>query len=328
MLSRIARGLYGLGRLVERSQHVARILEVTHKMNLERPAADGANVWTAIADSFHCDVELPTEAALYDQLVLSRNHEYSVRRCIEVARDEGRAMRDHISEEMWLHLNRTHLETSTLTFERILRIGRSDFNRQIALFCDAFGGLADDTMIRGDSWAFLRIGKLVERASMISRILEIKRKSLELSPGDEGAPVDVHGWQALLRMLSGYEPYRRAYDARIMPERVLGFVLERAEFPRSLACSLSELSDALAKLSSGNPAQMAIVGDVDRMREWLGQVDVEGIVRSGSFEIELREIDRRLDALASSIELGFFTSMRPASVPLTVAPGAGLVPQQ
>ena len=27
--------------------------------------------------------------------------------------------------------------------------------------------------------------------------------------------------QALLRSLSGYEPYRRAYDARIVPERVL-----------------------------------------------------------------------------------------------------------
>jgi uncharacterized alpha-E superfamily protein len=328
MLSRIARGLYGLGRLVERSQHVVRILEVNHKMNLERPSSDEASVWTAIADSFACEVERPSEAALYQELVLSRSHEYSVLRCIEAARDEGRAMRDHISEEMWLHLNRTHLDVHSLTFERILRIGRSEFNRQIELFGDAFHGLADDTMIRGDSWAFLRIGKLVERAAMIRRILEIKRKTLELSPASEGAPVDVHQWQALLRTLSGYEPYRRAYDARIVPERVLAFVLKRPEFPRSLACSLAELRDALAKLSSANPSQTALVHDIDRTREWLGMIDPDQIVRAGSFELELREIDRRTEALADAIELGFFTSMRPASAPLTVSPGAMLVPQQ
>lgn len=328
MLSRIARGLYGLGRLVERSQHVVRILEVNHKMNLERPSSDEASVWTAIADSFECEVEQPSEAALYRELVLSRSHEYSVLRCIEAARDEGRAMRDHISEEMWLHLNRTHLDVHSLTFERILRIGRSEFNRQIELFGDAFHGLADDTMIRGDSWAFLRIGKLVERAAMIRRILEIKRKSLELSPASEGAPVDVHQWQALLRTLSGYEPYRRAYDARIVPERVLAFVLKRPEFPRSLACSLAELRDAITKLSSANPSQTALLRDVDRTREWLGMIDPEQLVRSGTFELELREIDRRTEALADAIELGFFTSMRPASAPLTVSPGAMLVPQQ
>ena len=328
MLTRIARGLYELGRLVERSQHVVRILEVNHKMNLERPSSDETSVWTAIADSFHCDVEQPTEAALYQELVLSHHHEFSVRRCIESARDEGRSMRDHISEEMWLHLNRTHLDTSRLTFERILEIGRSEFNRQVELFGDAFHGLADDTMIRGDSWAFLRIGKLVERAAMIRRILEIKRKSLELSPASEGAPVDVHQWQALLRALSGHEPYRRAYDARIVPERVLAFVLKRPEFPRSLACSLAELRDALGKLSSGNPAQLAVIQDVERTQEWLGMIDPDQLVRSGSFELELREIDRRTDDLVAAIELGFFTSMRPASAPLTVAPGATLVPQQ
>ena len=307
---------------------MSRILEVNNKMNLERPAADDANVWTAIAESFGCGLDGTSEAALYHELVLSRTHAFSVRQCIDAARDEGRAMRDHISEEMWLHLSRTHLDTSTLTFERILKIGRSEFNHQVALFCDAFHGLADDTMIRGDSWVFLRIGKLLERAAMIRRILEIKRKSLELSPEHEGAPVDVHHWQALLRTLSGYEPYRRAYDARIVPERVLAFVLKRPEFPRSLGCTLAELRDAVAKLSSGNPSQMSIVQDIDRIHEWLGMIDPNELVKNGTFEVELREIERRCEALSDAIELGFFTSMRPASAPLAATPGAALVPQQ
>lgn len=327
MLSRIARGLYELGRQVERAQHVSRILEVNHKMNLERASVDQANVWLAISESFECGLDQPTEPALYQELVLSSHHPYSVRHCIELARDEGRAMREHISEEMWLHLNRTHLELAELSFESILRVGRSEFNRRVELFGDAFHGLADDTMIRGAAWSFLRIGKLAERAAMICRILEIKRKSLSLAPEHEGAPVDVHQWQALLRSLSGYEPYRRAYDARIVPERVLEFVLKRPDFPRSLTCTLADLRQALAQVSGSNAAQLQLERGVDRLLEELRGIDTTDLVRSGSLEGQLHRLDRLCQGISDGMELAYFTSLRPASAPITAAPGAGLVPQ-
>ncbi len=328
MLSRIARGLYELGRRVERAQHVVRILEVNHKMNLERASLDEANVWTAIADSFQCGLARPDEAGLYGELVLSEVHSYSVRHCIEQARDEGRAMRNHISEEMWLHLNHKHLELATLDFEAILRVGRSEFNRRIEAFGCAFYGLANDTMIRGESWSFLHIGKFVERALMICRILEIKRKALSLAPESEGAPVDVHQWQALLRSLSGYEPYRRAYDARIVPEQVLEFVLKRADFPRSLTCTLDELAASLRVVAGSHPVQVQLGRSVERLLDELHLLDTSLLVREGSFEGELRRLEARCKAVAEALDLGYFTSLRPAAAPITAAPGAGLVPQQ
>ncbi len=328
MLSRIARGLYGLGREVERAQNVIRVLEVNHKMNLERAAVDEANVWSAIADAFGCCEDQPDERSLYDCLVLSDDHDYSVRRCIHSARDEGRSMRDHISEEMWLHLNRTWLDLADLSFTRVLRMGRSEFNRQIEVFCDAFHGLADDTMIRGESWAFLRSGKLFERALLICRILEIKRKSLALATTTVGDPLEVHQWQALLRSLSGYEPYRRAYDARIIPHRVLEFVLQRADFPRSLACTLYGLQSTLGEMNGANARQTHVAVDLDRLIKQVGAIDTDEIVRSGSFEHELHWIEERLVALIADFEMGYFTSSRPASEPITAAPGAALVPQQ
>lgn len=328
MLSRIARGLYEMGRHVERSQNVARILEVNHKMNLERASVDEGNVWTAISESFQCDLDQPTERSLYEELVLSETQPFSVRRCIAAARDEGRAMRNHISEEMWLHLNRVHLDLKSLGFETVLRIGRSEFNRRIELFADAFYGLADDTMIHGEAWAFLRIGKWAERATMICRILEIKRKSLAMAPELEGAPADVHQWQALLRSLSGYEPYRRAFDARILPERVLEFVLKRRDFPRSLACTLDALSDALATVSGSAGTQPQLLDDLNRFREELRGVDTVEMVRSGSLESELRGFELRCAELSEGLALAYFTSLRPSSTPIAAAPGAMLVPQQ
>lgn len=327
MLSRIAKGLYDVGRGVERAQHVMRILEVNHKMSLERSGNDDVNVWTAISESFECGLDTPNEAELYQALVLSRSHPYSVRKCIVDARDLGRAMRDHISEEMWLHLNRTHLEFATLSFDDILSTGRSEFNRRVEVFGDAFHGLADGTMIRGDSWAFIRIGKLVECASMICRILEIKRKSLELAPALEGEVVDVHQWQALLRSFSGYEPYRRAYDARIMPHRVLEFVLQRHEFPRSLRCCLSELHEAIAKLSGGNPVRDEVARSILGLLDEVQQLDPQQIVQNGSIEAELHNLEARREVLVDLFEVGYFTSARPASAPITAIPGAVLVPQ-
>jgi uncharacterized alpha-E superfamily protein len=328
MLSRIAKGIYDLGRQVERAQHVARVLEVNHKMNLERVSADETDVWTAISESFHCDLDQPTEARLYEELILSTSHPYSVRGCVERARDQGRAMRDHISEEMWLHLNRTHLELADLRFEEILRSGRSEFNARIEVFTDAFYGMADDTMIRGQAWAFLRAGRFLERALMICRILEIKRKTLSLAPESEGAPLDVHQWQALLRSLSGYEPYRRAYDARILPERVLEFVLKRPDFPRSLTCSVLELRSALDLVGESGGSHLRLSGELDRMLEELRSIDTTDVARSGSFEPELRRLDRYCRGLVKSLDLAYLTSLRPVANPITAAPGAELVPQQ
>ena len=326
MLSRIAQGLYGMGRSVERVQNVTRILEVNHKMNLERLEAGGQEVWAAIAHSFLCPIEEYTERSLYGVLVLSETHPYSVRRCLREARDQARSMREHLSEEIWLHVNLHFLELRELTFEEVVSMGRSEFNRRIEVFCDALFGLADDTMIRGDAWSFLRLGRQMERALLICRILDIKRKAV--SPAVDGAPADVHHWQALLRSLSGYEPYRRVYDARVVPERVLEFVLKRPEFPRSLAHTVGEMRSTVGRLGAQSPLAAPVATLLDRMSDGLRVRDVARSIHPEMFGNELAFLNESCLEIADAIELAYFTSLRPTSVPITVAPGAALTPQQ
>jgi uncharacterized alpha-E superfamily protein len=326
MLSRIAHGLYTMGRTVERVQNVTRILEVNHKMNLERSIGRESEVWAAIAHSFLCPVEEFSERALYGVLVTSDSHPYSVRRCLREARDDCRTMRDHISDEMWLHLNRNYLEFQAVEFRDVVQMGRSEFNRRIEVFCDALHGLADDTMIQGEAWAFLKLGKYLERSLMVCRILDIKRTSI--SHDFDGAPADVHHWQALLRSLSGYEPYRRAHDARIIPERVLEFVLQRAEYPRSLAHSLREMRRCLVVLGSQSSLTAYLDRLIDDFTDRLRLVDVERMIAPDAFGRDISYLNESCLEIADAIELAYFTSLRPASVPLGVAPGAALTPQQ
>lgn len=326
MLSRIAHGLYTMGRAVERAQHVTRILEVNHKMSLQRAIGDEQEVWAAISSAFLCPIEEQTERALYDVLVLSSNHPFSVRRCVREARNEGRAMRDHISEEMWLHLNRNHLELKELSFEAILEMGRSEFNRRIEVFADALYGLADGTMIRGEAWAFLKIGLSMERAFMVCRILDIKRKAI--SPAQDGAPADVHHWQALLRSLSGYEPYRRAYDVRILPERVLAFVLQRRDFPRSLTYALREIRSCVEMMGGQNPLQAHLDHHLDALVDELRMLDADRVLHTGRLDPMLASVTDSCLEIADAIDLAYFTSFRPSSTPISIAPGASLQPQQ
>jgi uncharacterized alpha-E superfamily protein len=329
MLSRIARGLCQMGRDIERAQNVIRILEVNHKMHLEREALRSASVWVAIADAFGVETLDANEAALYAELVLSETHPFSVRRCIASARGQGRSMRDHISEEMWLHLNRYHLELTELRFESIVRKGRSEFNREVETFCDAFHGLADNTMVRGPAWYFLRIGKFLERAQMSCRILDVKRKTLELAPQELGRPLDVHQWQSLLRSLSGYEPYRRVYDARIRPERVLEFVLKNPDFPRALLHSLIQLCEALRSVTAApNRSQADLLLRVDELALELRQLDTVQVLADGGLERYVRRMLLQCDALARALEEAYFNSFRPTLTPMRAAPGASLQPQQ
>ena len=325
MLSRIARGICTIGREVERAQNVTRILEVNHKMHLERGPLDGSNIWVAISEAFETGLPLPDERGLYDVLVASPAHEYSVARCVRSARDLGRAIRDHISEEMWLHLNESHLALADVCFDQVLRVGRSEFNRRIEIFGDALYGLADDTMIHGPAWHFLRIGRFLERACMICRILDIKRKAISLAPGEVGRPIDVHQWQALLRSLSGYEPYRRAYDARIIPARVFEFAIQRDDFPRSLAHAVSQVADSLDRVTGANAVQLALRRSVEQLRQELRLLDARELLLDGSLESHVKLLERRCRDIGSGLEQVFFASQR--ALPGAAASAASLVPQ-
>ena len=313
LLARIALGLFQMGRDIERAQNVARVLEVNHKMHLERESLDGGNVWIAIADAFGIPSAAPDEAVLYAELVASRSGLHSVARCVAVAREQGRTLRDHISEEMWLHLNRFHLGFASVGFAEVVQRGRSEFNRDVETFCDAFFGLADSTMIHAAPWHFLRIGRFLERAAMICRILEIKRKSLSLAPGAEGRPLDVHQWQGLLRSVSGYEPYRRVYDARIAPERVVDFVLKSPDFPRSLLHSLMQVAVSLDRVASGSTAQLELRRGLDDLLFELRHLSSRELLGDGGLERTIRFIWRRCEDLERGLEAAYFGNRRPAA---------------
>lgn len=308
MLSRIARALYYIGRDVERAESVARILEVNHKVNLE--TEPDVNVWTPIVEAFGIADTEATEAGVYEQLVLSLDNPYSLRSCIRSARDHGRTNREQISEEVWEHLNRYNRSLDGMTFDSIVALGRTEFNRQVELFCSAFNGLAHDTMVHSRGWHFLRLGRYLERAAMTCRILQIKCGLLMLNPDEKGSPVDLHQWQALLRSLSAYQPYCSLYHARIVPTRVLEFLVANQSFPRSFRYSLDMVYDSLRAVGSSNLRQMEVRTIVSDLLQELRDPSYRTLLLQGDLKLGIEQLGQRCADISTLLEEAYFNFMK------------------
>jgi uncharacterized alpha-E superfamily protein len=168
-------------------------------------------------------------------------------------------------------------------------------------------------MMHGPEWRFLRIGRFLERTEGICRVLEIKRKTLSLTPGEEGRPIDFHQWQGVLRSLSAYEPYRRHHDARIVPSRVLDFVLRNPDFPRSLLHCVAELERLVARESVGSPPQVRLGQRIDALRTEIGEMDGRTVLRAGGIEGAVRRLRRRCTEVGDDLEDAFFRSQHRAA---------------
>ncbi len=269
MLSRAAHRMYCLGRYVEQAENTARILDVNHRMSLELAYFSDLDAWspmlaiTRSGQRFERLYGNISEKNVYEFFLLSAENPHSVLSCIQTARETARIMREYISEEMWEHLNRVYLELQDITLQDVMGRESNTFNLRIKTFCNAFHGLADNTMVHDQSWKFLRLGRLIKRALMTARILEIKYHLLLPDVSEVGRPLDLHQWQALLRSASAFEAYRHLYKAKIVPGQVVRLLLLNPGFPRSVHYCMRKTREALQGIKASNQEQYDLYRNVE-----------------------------------------------------------------
>lgn len=235
MLARIAENIYWLGRYVERADDMLRLLEVQEETGEEA----GAQPWRTLLDA--CGIPAPHDAArstVVNRLLVDDN-DHSIRNSIRRARENARIVRDRLTLEVWTAVNGFYLG-----LER--RAQRTDLNLPDALYewirkrCDLVWGTIDNTLIRDDGWAWLNVGRYVERTSMTARTLVVMMG--HLFDLDE---TSMHNWITLLRFVSGSHAFRRVASGLIRSADVVTFVMRSDVFPRSLTFSAREAHRAL-----------------------------------------------------------------------------------
>jgi uncharacterized alpha-E superfamily protein len=190
MLSRTADNLFWLGRSVERAENTARMLDVTYRNAMLPSATEGSGEWEATLnvggdmDAFFDTHDEATARSVIEYMALDPSNSSSIFTGIGTARENARATRGTITSEMWESINDTWLEMRAQTWEKIELKGLSRFFDWVKERSHVFRGVADGTMLRDDSYLFLRLGRFLERADNTARML------------------DYYQWGALLRSLS------------------------------------------------------------------------------------------------------------------------------
>jgi len=256
VLSRVADDLYWVSRYVERGIAVSRLVDVTRHLELDAGTEDFWAPLVGAIDLAGDDVRfyLTSDTMNPDSLVS----------CVRMARTLARGIRESIASEMWEELNTLYGSLATPTTSRAVRGEAISFARLVRERLQSFQGLAESTLARDEPWHFLELGKFVERADDVARVLN--RQAHLLVAGSHTADptgADVVRWLAVLRTCGSAEAYARFYSLRVEPARLLEFLLLNPIFPQSVRFSLSGACDALdaiaaLRTSTGNDPGPAV----------------------------------------------------------------------
>ncbi len=315
MLSRTADHLFWMSRYIERAESLARLLDVTWQMSLVPQSLEAANQnWNAIialnsleekfADRYSA---VNAENVLRFMVSDTGNHA-SILSCLRLTRENAHAVRGTITSEMWETMNSTWLEAREKSFEQIANAGVGEFFDWVKMRSSLSRGTTLGTLLQDEAYHFIRLGTLLERADNTARILDVKYHVLR-PYGDEGA-TDFYQWGALLRSVSAFEVYRKAYRDVITPERVAELLILRSDMPRSLHFCLNGVVknlELIANRQSGETQRQAGL-----LHAQLHYARIEDILEHGLHEY-LTDFMDRIYMLGDGVSKNFLVPMAEAA---------------
>src|SRR5437660_399366 len=223
LLSRVATMLYVLGRDVERTEHLARLLRVHFELSLDRSTPSRRRFWSDFLVLAGWPVPGPVAREHAVALVLGDAAGPSLRRSLESARRAAQAVRPSLPMETWEQLNSLYWRMSDAGWQ-----GRPDsYLRQVEMGTQLVAGLVDDTMTHDEAWHFVKLGKHHERAANVVRL--VTRKAAELAEHEE----DAIAWASVLRSCASLETFRMRFGAAVSAPAVSRFLLLDRRSPHS-----------------------------------------------------------------------------------------------
>ncbi len=305
MLSRVANLIYWTARYLERSENTLRLIDVNAQLVLDLESHHDFNdprSWeplvyvTGEEEKFFELYEKPvTEEAVVEFLLFDRKNPSSLLSCVAGARENARCVRDQISSEMWEVINTFYLSLKTHSYETYAEVGSSEYIADLKLRTQQIYAVAESMMPRNESWWFYLLGRYLERADNVSRILDIKYFMMLPDRHHVGSALDVIQWGSVLRSCSGFEAFRRTQRGQLKLENVTNYLIRDTEFPRSILASVTAAENCLAKIcdTKTNPAHRSVTRELTILREHLSNTDVAQVIAGGLHEY-LDDIQQRV----------------------------------
>lgn len=317
LLSRYAECTVWLARYMERIENLARVMDVTETFVRTGHGYDGwASVIQINADSetFFARHDQATAADVAHFYILDRENPNSIATIVNMARENARTLRPLISTEMWTHINMFHNWVRRLNANDIRPSQLSGLCTRFKQECQTHFGITEGTFYRDQGWCFYVIGKYLERADQITRLVDIKYHTLIPRHAGVGSQVDVSQWSALLRAGAAYHAYRRNMPRMLAPASVAGFLLLNNAFPRSLSLTLRQVNGATSQLRTDYGLRQSgpILERLDELRAAIQDQTIEQIILRGLHEF-LDWVQIQLQAIQDGVADAFWPSPEPAT---------------
>jgi len=303
MLSRVADRIYWMSRYLERAENAARLLSVYSELLLDLPSDVGLD-WEVpleilgLGDAYRATDG--DESAL-EFLLGGAGNSASLLMSVQQARENARTTRDVMPSEAWQAMNEMYLFVE----RNLAAAARKPGTRvpgEIIRRSHEITGIIEGGMSHGPAYQFVRLGRLLERADMTSRMIDVAA-AIMLTGREELRHYGNTIWRGVLRALTAYQMYRQFVRRRILGEDVVAFLLLNTEFPRSVTHCVIQLDQAAVHLPRSGAARDKIA----ELRFDLAGVGFDGI----NYERVHRLVDELQVELAELNGIVFETWLNP-----------------
>ncbi|MEM7026842.1 MAG: alpha-E domain-containing protein [Pseudomonadota bacterium] len=306
MLSRVAEELYWMSRHLERAENMARIVNVHENLLLDLPKKipfgwQSTILITGGNDLFYELYEEPDEKSVIRFLIGDKKNPSSLFSCIIHARENVRTTRDIIPRESWELLNDVYHNIKNNMSTALGRRGRYAFLNGFIGDIHQITGLLAGTMTHDEGYAFLRLGRNLERADMTTRIIDVRSADLIENRDSELSPFDNIQWVSVLKSLTAYQMYRQFSSTRVKGSLVLKFLLQNEQFPRSVSHCICEVKKCIESLPNNDSA----LREVMSLQRLNTGTDIDSLAKSG-FHDHIDNLQAQIGSLHAIIDKSYF----------------------
>ena len=281
MLSRVADSLYWMSRYLERAENTARLLDVTMNQMLDTSDTTAEMRWQQLIASMGQPEGLAWTGnldGLVHRLVFDSYLPASITYCIDAARENARQVREELSSEQWLHINRLYHHIHAPETADLFATNMNDMLAAVLDGIHLYLGVSSSTMLHGQGWHFIRLARYLERAYSTATMLEVQQPRIFAHYEHSGSQhLEMVG---LLRCCTSFEAYCQVYTADLSPARILEFLLLNEDFPHSIRYCIDSIRMAIASIQStgGRLAPGDLVSGIGRLHAMLDFTTIEEIL--------------------------------------------------
>ena len=248
MLARVADNLFWMGRYIERTEHMARYLNVNYFSSLDAPNPRSQSKDFVLRSMLAmAGIEQPEETKLKQQEVLYRlgldpETPISIINAVRNARENALSARDLISTELYEAINKFYHYVNNYPSKTFVKTGLFDFTTHNTEMTAIIRAKMRGTLFHDSVYAIIMMGVNLERAIQITRIIQAKFRDAELSTDNDPEGFQTcYEWTTLLKCAESYDMMRRLYKKQPSSFSTLEFLILNPNCPRSVMNSLNEI---------------------------------------------------------------------------------------